>query len=315
MIDRNEVKIVFMGTPEFAKKSLQKLVESSYNVVACFTNQDKPSGRGMKLKMSPVKEYAMLNNIDLYQPQKLRNNEEVINILKDINPDIIVVVAYGKILPKQILEIPKYGCINVHGSLLPEYRGAAPIQWAIIDGKKVTGITTMFMDEGMDTGDMLLKKEVEILDSDNCDTMFDKMSIVGADLLIDTLDKVIDGSIKRIKQPKQGSIAPQITREMTKLDFNKTALDLVNLIRGVGSLGAYMEDENGIKYKVYGAKISDQNICGDVGQVVILDKKRLGIKCTDKVLEITQIQAPNSKKMDIVSFLAGNKIDNTKRFI
>lgn len=315
MIDRNEVKIVFMGTPEFAKKSLQKLVESSYNVVACFTNQDKPSGRGMKLKMSPVKEYAMLNNIDLYQPQKLRNNEEVINILKDINPDIIVVVAYGKILPKQILEIPKYGCINVHGSLLPEYRGAAPIQWAIIDGKKVTGITTMFMDEGMDTGDMLLKKEVEILDNDNCDTMFDKMSIVGADLLIDTLDKVIDGSIKRIKQPKQGSIAPQITREMTKLDFNKTALDLVNLIRGVGSLGAYMEDENGIKYKVYGAKISDQNICGDVGQVVILDKKRLGIKCTDKVLEITQIQAPNSKKMDIVSFLAGNKIDNTKRFI
>lgn len=315
MIDRNEVKIVFMGTPEFAKKSLQKLVESSYNVVACFTNQDKPSGRGMKLKMSPVKEYAMLNNIDLYQPQKLRNNEEVINILKDINPDIIVVVAYGKILPKQILEIPKYGCINVHGSLLPEYRGAAPIQWAIIDGKKVTGITTMFMDEGMDTGDMLLKKEVEILDSDNCDTMFDKMSIVGADLLIDTLDKVIDGSIKRIKQPKQGSIAPQITREMTKLDFNKTALDLVNLIRGVGSLGAYMEDENGIKYKVYGAKISDQNICGDVGQVVILDKKHLGIKCTDKVLEITQIQAPNSKKMDIVSFLAGNKIDNTKRFI
>ena len=315
MIDRNEVKIVFMGTPEFAKKSLQKLVESSYNVVACFTNQDKPSGRGMKLKMSPVKEYAMLNNIDLYQPQKLRNNEEVINILKDINPDIIVVVAYGKILPKQILEIPKYGCINVHGSLLPEYRGAAPIQWAIIDGKKVTGITTMFMDEGMDTGDMLLKKEVEILDSDNCDTMFDKMSIVGADLLIDTLDKVIDGSIKRIKQPKQGSIAPQITREMTKLDFNKTALDLVNLIRGVGNLGAYMEDENGIKYKVYGAKISDQNICGDVGQVVILDKKHLGIKCTDKVLEITQIQAPNSKKMDIVSFLAGNKIDNTKRFI
>lgn len=315
MIDRNEVKIVFMGTPEFAKKSLQKLVESSYNVVACFTNQDKPSGRGMKLKMSPVKEYAMLNNIDLYQPQKLRNNEEVINILKDINPDIIVVVAYGKILPKQILEIPKYGCINVHGSLLPEYRGAAPIQWAIIDGKKVTGITTMFMDEGMDTGDMLLKKEVEILDSDNCDTMFDKMSIVGADLLIDTLDKVIDGSIKRIKQPKQGSIAPQITREMTKLDFNKTALDLVNLIRGVGSLGAYMEDENGIKYKVYGAKISDQNICGDVGRVVILDKKHLGIKCTDKVLEITQIQAPNSKKMDIVSFLAGNKIDNTKRFI
>lgn len=315
MIDRNEVKIVFMGTPEFAKKSLQKLVESSYNVVACFTNQDKPSGRGMKLKMSPVKEYAMINNIDLYQPQKLRNNEEVINILKDINPDIIVVVAYGKILPKQILEIPKYGCINVHGSLLPEYRGAAPIQWAIIDGKKVTGITTMFMDEGMDTGDMLLKKEVEILDNDNCDTMFDKMSIVGADLLIDTLDKVIDGSIKRIKQPKQGSIAPQITREMTKLDFNKTALDLVNLIRGVGSLGAYMEDENGIKYKVYGAKISDQNICGDVGRVVILDKKHLGIKCTDKVLEITQIQAPNSKKMDIVSFLAGNKIDNTKRFI
>lgn len=315
MIDRNEVKIVFMGTPEFAKKSLQKLVENSYNVVACFTNQDKPSGRGMKLKMSPVKEYAMLNNIELYQPQRLKNNEDIINILKDINPDIIVVVAYGKILPKQILDIPKYGCINVHGSLLPEYRGAAPIQWALIDGKKVTGITTMFMDEGMDTGDMLLKKEVEILDSDNCDTMFEKMSIVGADLLLDTLDKVLDGSIRRIKQPEKGSVAPQITREMTKLDFSKNALDLVNLIRGVGNLGTYMEDEDGIRYKVYGAKINDEEVCGSIGQIVIQDKKHLGIKCFDKVLEITQIQAPNSKKMDIVSFLAGNKLNNTKKFI
>ena len=173
---KEDLKIVFMGTPDFAAASLKKLIEEKFNVIACFTNPDKPSGRGMKLKYSEVKEVALENNIKVFQPAKLRKNEEVIDTLKELEPDLIVVVAYGKILPKEILEIPKLGCINVHGSLLPEYRGAAPMQWSLINGDKKTGITTMFMDEGMDTGDMLLKEEVEITEEDNFETLHDKMT-------------------------------------------------------------------------------------------------------------------------------------------
>ena len=170
MSDRKNIKVVFMGTPEFAKSSLEKLYESGYNIVGCFTNPDKPSGRGMKMVASEVKNYAMAKSIPIYQPQKLRNNEEVLKILNELKPDIIAVVAYGKILPEEILNLPKYGCINVHGSLLPKYRGAAPIQWAIINGEKTTGITTMFMDKGMDTGDMLLSKEIDIYECDDLET-------------------------------------------------------------------------------------------------------------------------------------------------
>ena len=316
MIDRKNIKIVFMGTPEFAKCSLEKLYESGYNILKVFTNPDKPSGRGMKLKASEVKEYAISKNIEVEQPIKLRNNEEVINMLKELAPDFIVVVAYGKILPEEILNIPKYGCVNVHGSLLPQYRGAAPIQWSIISGDKKTGITTMYMDKGMDTGDMLLKEEVDILDTDDLDSMFSKLAIVGAELLIKTLDKIIDGSITRTKQSEEGTLAPQITREMTKLDFNKTSLELVNFIRGIGkSMGTYMLDENDNKYKVYSAKIYEENLDGKLGEVVLCDKKRLVIKCNDSCLQILEIQAPNSKKMDISAFLAGNKFEIGKRFV
>lgn len=316
MIDRKNIKIVFMGTPEFAKCSLEKLYESGYNILKVFTNPDKPSGRGMKLKASEVKEYALSKNIEVEQPLKLRNNEEVISMLKELAPDFIVVVAYGKILPEEILNIPKYGCVNVHGSLLPQYRGAAPIQWSIINGDKKTGITTMYMDKGMDTGDMLLKEEVDILDDDDLESMFSKLALVGAELLIKTLDKIVDGSITRTKQSEEGTLAPQITREMTKLDFNKTSLELVNFIRGIGkSMGTYMLDENDNKYKVYSAKIYEENLDGKPGEVVLCDKKRLVIKCNDSYLQILEIQAPNSKKIDISAFLAGNKFEIGKRFV
>ena len=175
-MDRKNINVVFMGTPEFAKCSLEKLYNENFNILAVFTKEDKPSGRGMKMQMSPVKEFAISKSIPVYQPAKIRENEEVLQTIKDLNPDFLVVVAYGKILPEEILSIPKYGAINVHGSLLPKYRGAAPIQWAVINGEKVTGITTMFMDKGMDTGDMLLKEEVEILDTDTSDTMFYKLA-------------------------------------------------------------------------------------------------------------------------------------------
>lgn len=316
MAKREDIKIVFMGTPEFAKSSLEKLYTSGYNVVACFTNPDKPSGRGMHLTMSHVKEYAVSKNIPVYQPVKLRNNEEVIKVLKDIYPDIIVVVAYGKILPEEILNIPRYGCVNVHGSLLPKYRGAAPIQWAIINGEKITGITTMFMDKGMDTGDMLLKEEVEILDSDNLETLYNRLKEVGANLLIKTLDGIVDGTIIREKQAEEGTIAPQITREMTKIDFNKSAREIVNFVRGIGpALGTFMVDSDGNIFKVFDVKASSVQSSGNIGEIVLINKKQLGIKCREGVIEILSIQAPNSKRMDIASFLAGNKIKGSEKFI
>ncbi len=313
---RENIKVVFMGTPDFAKCSLEKLVESGYNVIGVFTNPDKKSGRGMQLKYSAVKEYALSKNIDVYQPQKLRNNVEVIDILKKINPDVICVVAYGKILPKEILELPKLGCINVHGSLLPKYRGAAPMQWAIINGEENTGITTMFMDEGMDTGDMLLKEQISITDDDDFETIHDKLKNIGADLLIKTLDKVVDGSIIRVKQPQECTIAPMISKEMTKIDFSKTSREIFNFVRGLSPFpGTYIEDEKNNRYKIYKVKIVDKNkISNDItsinqkeGTIVKISKNELVISTKDGYINILQIQPQNSKKMDITSFLNGNK--------
>ncbi len=311
------LRIVFMGTPEFAANSLRKLVENGYNVIGCFTNPDKQSGRGMKFKYSEVKEYALSKDIPVYQPPKLRNNTEVLDILHELSPDVIVVVAYGKILPKEILEFPKYGCINVHGSLLPNYRGAAPIQWSIINGDKVTGITTMFMDEGMDTGDMLLKQEVEILDEDNFETLHNKLKEVGAELLIKTLKDLENGELDRIKQPEECTIAPMINKEMTKIDFNKTSREIFNFIRGLSPFpSTYMEQDNGTKYKVYKSKIVTSNEVDNIiineniknGQVAYISKSNLYIKCGDGFIGILEIQPENGKRMDISAFIAGNRL-------
>lgn len=181
------MKIVFMGTPDFARDSLKALVETGHEIKLVVTNPDKPKGRGMKMVPSEVKEYALTQGLPIEQPLKVRNNPELLEKLKAINPDVICVVAYGKIIPKEILDIPKYGCINVHGSLLPKYRGAAPIQWAVINGEKETGVTTMFMDVGMDTGDMILKETVEIGDNETTGELWDRLSEVGAKLLVETL--------------------------------------------------------------------------------------------------------------------------------
>jgi len=318
-MNRKDVRVVFMGTPEFARESLKELVEAGFNVVGCFTNQDKPSGRGMKMKASAVKEYALEQNIPVYQPVKVRKNEEVLNALKELNPDVIAVVAYGKILPKEILELPKYGCINVHGSLLPKYRGAAPMQWAIINGEEKTGITTMFMDIGMDTGDMLLKDEMEILDEYNLESVHDKLMVMGAKLLVETIDKVVDGTIERIPQPEEGTYAPMITREMTKIDFTKNAREIFKFVRGLTPFpGTYMELENGKKYKVFDLDYKvDEEIDPTVepGDILLMSKDALYIRCKDGYVMINQIQPENSKRMDIKAFMAGNKLSMLDKFI
>ena len=309
----NDIKVVFMGTPDFARESLKALVEANINVVGVFTNPDKPSGRGMKLKMSEVKEYAISKDIPVYQPLKVRNNEEVIKTLKELNPDFIVVVAYGKILPKEVLEIPRLGCINVHGSLLPNLRGAAPIQWSIINGDSVTGVTTMYMDEGMDTGDMLLKAEIDITDEDNLETVYDKLKVVGGELLVKTLNGIVNNSIIRVKQEGEATYAPMINKDTLKIDFNKTGREIFNHVRGLSPVpGTVMFIDENTKFKVYKVSYELKEIEGvENGSVVEISKSKLSIKCVDGVVNILEIQPPNSKRMDVKAFLAGNKIINS----
>lgn len=318
-MERKNIKVVFMGTPEFAKESFERLYEAGFNIVGCFTNPDKPSGRGMKLKASCVKEFAMEHDIPVYQPKKLRNNEEVLNILKELSPDVIAVVAYGKILPKEILDLPKYGCINVHGSLLPKYRGAAPMQWSIINGEKVTGITTMFMDVGMDTGDMLLKEEIEIKDEYNLESVHDKLMVIGANLLVETIDKVVNGTIIRKPQPVEGTMAPMITREMTKIDFSKTPRELFNFVRGLSPFpGTYMQTEDGRKFKVFDIGYEEDDTIDktiEPGDILLMAKDSLYIRCNGGYIKINTIQPENSKRMDIKSFMAGNRFNMMDKFI
>ena len=245
------LKILFMGTPDFARESLEAVYKAGYEILGVVTNPDKPKGRGMKMVASPVKEFALEKGLTVYQPEKVRKNEEFIEKIKILNPDVICVVAYGKILPKEILEIPKYGCINVHGSLLPKYRGAAPIQWAVLNGDKETGVTTMYMDVGMDTGDMILKEKVEIGEDETTGELWDRLSKIGGKLLVETLKQIEDGTPPREKQGKEFTMAPMLNKEMSKINWDEqTAQNIKNLVRGLNPImGAYtFLDEKKIKF-------------------------------------------------------------------
>ena len=246
------MKVVFMGTPDFAKESLEALHNAKYDILAVVTNIDKPQGRGMKLVASPVKQFAQEHGLKVMQPEKVRKNTEFLDEIRKLKPDIICVVAYGKILPQELLDIPKLGCINVHGSLLPKYRGAAPIQWAVINGEKVTGITTMYMDAGMDTGDMLLKEEVTIGEDETTGELWDRLSKIGANLLIETLKKIENGTIKRVKQGDDFSLAPMLNKEMANIDWEeKNAREIKNLVRGLNPIMGAYSFLNGKKIKFW----------------------------------------------------------------
>lgn len=326
------MKIVFLGTPDFALKSLQALYENGDEILAVVTNQDKPKGRGMKLIASPVKEFAVEKNIRVMQPLKVRDNTEFINEVKNLDPDLLCVVAYGKILPNELLDVPKYGSINVHGSLLPKYRGAAPIQWAVLNGDKETGITTMFMDEGMDTGDMIFKEKVEIGEDETTGELWDRLANVGANLLVKTVNKIdeitkdimqdLSGEIlieklkEKIGAEKQGNnftLAPMLDKEMAQIDWNKSAQEIKNLVRGLNPImGAYtFIDGKKIKiWKVNALENLQEAENKQVGQIIIADRKRgLFIKTGNGVIEVLEVQGENGKKMDIKSFLNGNHIE------
>lgn len=321
------LKILFMGTPDFALESLKALYEAKYNIVGVVTNPDRPKGRGMKMIASPVKEYALEKHLEVYQPEKVRNNEEFLNTVKKINPDLICVVAYGKILPKELLKIPKLGCINVHGSLLPQYRGAAPIQWAVLNGDKKTGITTMYMNEGMDTGDMILKEEVQIGEDETTGELWERLSKIGAKLLVETVEKIEDGTAPREKQPEDFTMAPMLHKEMANIDWDKKdATQIKNLVRGLNPImGAYTY-LNGKKIKFWkvekltteelAQKYNEMNEYMDYikkvqpGTVLFSNAKQgLYIKCNNDIISVIEIQGENSRKMNILDFLRGNSIN------
>ena len=311
------MKIIFMGTPDFAKESLEALYNAKYEILAVVTNPDRPKGRGMKMIASPVKEFALEKGIKIYQPEKVRNNEEFISEIKALKPDVICVVAYGKILPKEILEIPSKGCINVHGSLLPKYRGAAPIQWAVLHGDKKTGVTTMYMDVGMDTGDMILKQETQIGEDETTGELWERLSKIGGDLLVKTLKEIENKTAPRIKQGDDFTMAPMLDKSMAKIDWeNKTALEIKNLVRGLNPIMGAYTFLNGKKIKFWKVDVAKDIFAdGDMefmknGTVIVSDKRDgIYIKTKDGILKVLEIQGENAKKMPIQDYLRGNQIN------
>lgn len=323
------LNIIFMGTPDFAKVSLEEIYRAGYNIMAVITNPDRPKGRGMKMVCSPVKEYAIEKNIPVLQPEKILEIKET---LEKLNPDLFCVVAYGKILPKNILDIPKLGSVNVHGSLLPKYRGAAPIQWAVLNGDKKTGITTMYMDEGMDTGDIILKEEVIIGNNETTGELWERLSSVGGKLLVETIKKIEEGTAPREKQGKDYTMAPMLKKEMSKIDWkNKKGEEIKNLVRGLNPIMGAYTTLNGKKIKIWNVENIEiekfiekypefkeylyklKNIIE--GTIIHLDiKEGLYVKAKESIILIKEVQAENSKKMQIQDFLRGNSLKMGETF-
>ena len=322
-----------MGTPDFARDSLRAIYEEKkYEILSVITVPDKPKGSGMKLVPSEVKEYALEKGLTVEQPVRLRGNEEIISKIKSLNPDVICVVAYGRILPKEVLEIPKYGAINVHPSLLPKYRGSAPIQWAILNGDKISGVTTMYLDEEMDAGDIILQEEVEIGKDETSGELWDRLSKIGAKLLVETLKEIENGNAPRIKQGNNFTLAPMLEKSQAKINWEeKNAKEIKNLVRGLNPIMGAYSTLNGKKikfwkvdtisvedfinkypeFKGYEYRFSDI----DAGTVLYVDKKQgIYIMTKEEILLILELQGENAKRMSAPEFLRGNRIEVVDKF-
>jgi methionyl-tRNA formyltransferase len=310
------MKIIFMGTPDFALSILKKIYESKNHEVLCVVTQpDKFKDRGMKSKdFSPVKKFCLeLNNnkLDLLQPDKIKNNKEFINKLREYQADIFVVAAYGKILSQEILDIAKHGCVNIHGSLLPKYRGAAPIQHAIINGETVTGVTIMQMDAGMDTGDIILQKKINIEEQDNFLSLYNKLSDLGGDAILEALDLIKNNNMTRIKQDDSlASYADLINNNTCKIDFNKKSIEIINLIRALDPKpGAFCFYDNK-QIKIFKAKTYNLFSSEPPGKIIFIDKKNFAIKTQDGAILILELQEQNSKRMLTQNYLSGHKLSS-----
>lgn len=305
------MKIIYMGTPDFAVECLNALVNSEHEVCAVFTQPDKPRGRKMVLTPPAVKVCAQSHGLTVYQPATLKDGK-TLDIIKEYEPDVIVVAAYGKILPKEIIDYPKYGCINVHGSILPKYRGAAPIQWSVINGDSETGVTIMQMNEGLDTGDILLVEKTDISIDDTASSVFDRLALIGANVLLKTLDLLVKNAIVPIKQDDAlSSYAPMLDKNISLIDFSKDALTVHNLVRGLYDWPIAHTFYHGKKLKIYKTALS--NKCGKVGEVVSLSP--LTIACGEKSVEILELQLEGKKRMDYKSFLMGHPIKCGTNFL
>lgn len=303
------MRIVFMGTPDFSVPTLEKIIEAGHEVIGVVTQPDRAKGRGKKVLYPPVKEKALDHGLSVYQPRRARE-PEFIEQMRQLNPDVMVVVAFGQILPKELLDIPKYGCVNVHASLLPKYRGAAPIQWAVIRGEQVSGVTTMQMDVGLDTGDMLLKAEVPLAEDETGGSLHDKLSILGGDLLIETLRGLEAGTISPEKQDdsQTGEYARMLDKALGKIDFTMSAADIERLIRGLNPWPSAYIFYKGKTMKLWRAKVLEDTAEGRngvPGQIISVDKNGFTVQTGDGALQILELQMEGKKRMDAGAFLRG----------
>lgn len=303
------MKIVFMGTPDFAVPALEGLIEE-FGVCAVYTQPDRPKGRGKKLSMSAVKEVALKNNIPVIQPERLRKDQEALDELKKINPDFIIVVAYGQLLPKEVIDLPKYGCINLHASLLPKYRGAAPVNWAIIKGEEKSGNTTMFMDEGLDTGDMLLKSEIEITPNMTAGELHDKLMADGKEMLINTIKGILSESIERTKQPGDCPFyASMLDKEMAAIDWSKSAQEIHNLVRGMNPWPVAHSKYGKDVMKVYETEVLEKSFADAPGTILQVTGEGIIVACGEGSLLVKKIQFPGGKPLYVSEYVKGNAIE------
>lgn len=307
------MRIVFMGTPDFAAETLKVLIDAKeHQVVAVVTQPDKPKGRKNILQKSPVKELALFHNIPVYQPNRVKT-EEFVNILKEINPDVIVVVAFGQILSKEILDLPKYGCINVHASLLPKYRGAAPIQWAIIDGEKETGVTVMQMDVGLDTGDMIKKAVVPIEEKETGESLFEKLSKLGGPLVLEVLEEFEAGTAVFEKQDDSlSNYAKMLDKKTGEINWHESAEKLERLIRGLNSWPSAYTTLDGKTLKIWKADVLDSEMEGVCGRIVSVQKDCFFVKTGNGILVVREVQLEGKKRMKAEAFLRGYPLEEGK---
>ena len=301
------MKIIFMGTPDFAAASLEALIASRHEIQAVVTQPDKPKGRKGELTPSPVKVIAKREGIKVYQPLKVRD-EEFVKTLRAYNPDVMVVVAFGQIIPLSILKMPKYGCVNIHGSLLPKYRGAAPIQWAVLDGEKETGITTILMDEGIDTGDILLKKTIKIDAEETSGSLFDKLMALGAKTILETLDELEKGNLTPTKQGESPTAyAKMLTKAMGLIDFTKSAKELDCFVRGMDPWPSAYTLLSGKTLKLWKVRVVEGG--GKAGSVIDIDKESFTIACGEGAIEVLEVQLEGKKRMSAGDFLKGSTLN------
>lgn len=308
------MKMIYMGTPDFAVGPLEALIAAGHQVTAVVTQPDKPRGRGKSVQMTPVKEAAISHNIPVYQPRSVKETEFV-ETLRGMEADVIIVAAFGQLLPKEILQMPRFGCLNIHASLLPCYRGAAPIQWAVIDGKEKTGVTIMRMDEGLDTGDMLLVKEVSLSPDETGGSLFDKLSETGSALIVEALKTLEDPGLTPVPQTGESCYAPVLTKAMGKIDWNRSAVEIERLIRGLNPWPSAYSRLNGKMLKIWAARPVEEVVPEFLpGQIVRVSRREFGVKTGDGILYITELQPEGKKRMEADAFLRGYPLEAGMRF-